>query len=317
MKKHTRIITEYRNYVLPMNFPVLHLTGDYWKISDVKSDRLHFHNCLEIGVCHSHSGILDIMGNEIPFKEGDVTCIPKNLPHTTCSTKGGESVWSYLFVDIEGLFSKHFKDFSTDLDTALLLIKNLDHLMNRETYPKVHFLITCILEELESKKMNYHTSVKGLLLSLCIEFLRIHDNIISSKQTELNSENILALSPAIDFIQKNYMNHFTIEYLANLCHLSTTHFRRIFHSIMNTSPLDYLNQTRIYQSCVLLRSTEDPILSISEQVGFRTISSFNRYFSKIIGTTPTKWRANIGQNNSNKEKPVIFEYNGWMLPPEQ
>lgn len=93
MSKPKKIITEYRNYYLPLQFPAILLSGDYWKISDVPSGRLHFHNCLEIGVCHSDSGTLEFYGNPLPFKEGDVTCIPRNIPHTTYSTRGdGESL---------------------------------------------------------------------------------------------------------------------------------------------------------------------------------------------------------------------------------
>ncbi len=53
MPKPRHIVTEYRNYYLPVDFPLLLLTGEHWKISDIPSSRLHFHNCLEIGVCHS------------------------------------------------------------------------------------------------------------------------------------------------------------------------------------------------------------------------------------------------------------------------
>ena len=45
MSKQAKTIIEYRNYELPENFPILLLTGDRWHISDIKSGRLHFHNC--------------------------------------------------------------------------------------------------------------------------------------------------------------------------------------------------------------------------------------------------------------------------------
>ena len=58
MSKPKNTVMEYRNYYLPGDFPVLVLTGGHWKISDIPSSRLHFHNCLEIGLCHSHSGTM-------------------------------------------------------------------------------------------------------------------------------------------------------------------------------------------------------------------------------------------------------------------
>ncbi|MCR4756979.1 MAG: AraC family transcriptional regulator, partial [Butyrivibrio sp.] len=59
MSKPKKTVIEYRNYELPLNFPILLLTGDRWHISDVKSGKLHFHNCLEIGICHSDSGMIE------------------------------------------------------------------------------------------------------------------------------------------------------------------------------------------------------------------------------------------------------------------
>jgi len=98
MSKPKKTVIEYRNYELPVTFPVLLLTGDRWHISDVKSGKLHFHNCLEIGLCHSDSGYMEFDGKANPFKEGDVTFISRNVPHTTYSAKGTASLWSYLYV---------------------------------------------------------------------------------------------------------------------------------------------------------------------------------------------------------------------------
>ena len=82
-RNHKKVV-EYRNYYLPNNFPVLLLTGPKWIISPVASSTLHFHNCLELGYCHEGSGTLEFgNGKSFRFSAGDVTCIPRNIPHTT------------------------------------------------------------------------------------------------------------------------------------------------------------------------------------------------------------------------------------------
>ena len=103
--KKPKPVVEYRNYYLPFSFPVLLLTGSNWTISDIRSENLHFHNCLEIGICHSHDGTLEFYnGLSIPFSAGDITCIPRNIPHTTYSSPSVKSRWSYLFFDQRQLF---------------------------------------------------------------------------------------------------------------------------------------------------------------------------------------------------------------------
>jgi AraC-like DNA-binding protein len=54
--------------------------------------------------------------------------------------------------------------------------------------------------------------------------------------------------------------------------------------------------------------TEDSVLSISERVGFHSISSFNRYFLAIMGKSPRDWRKQM----SIIKDQSLFKYNGWM-----
>ena len=247
MGRRKKTVIEYRHYTLPLNFPVLLLTGERWRISDQKSGRLHFHNCLEIGFCHTDSGIIEVEDQHLKFKAGDITCIPRHIPHTTYSDPGTESLWSYIFVDPEELFGNIFHDSSHNLESPTIDTHNYQFIINKQDYPKLYFLVISIIEEIKEQKPDYQISVRGLLLSLYVELLRIQYNSKNNTLIEHKKEanNILAISKALDFIRKNYMQQITIEELAKMCHLSESHFRRTFHEIMGASPLDFLNSTRI------------------------------------------------------------------------
>lgn len=322
-KKTRNVITEYRSYYLPMHFPVLLLSGDYWKISDIPSGRLHFHNCLEIGVCHSDSGTMEFYGEPLTFHEGDVTIIPKNVPHTTYSTPGTESHWSYLYFDPEELFKGILPGAWKNIDLSVYAFRGYKHILSREEYPGVYYLMQNIIRELEEQRPSYQISAKGLILSLYIELYRIQsmENASGSSYTGggikgggVASDNAAVIAPALDFIEENYMQQFSIDILADLCHWSPTHFRRVFHEIIGTSPLDFLNNTRIMKSCNLLRGTEDSILDISESVGFHSVSSFNRYFIKIMQMSPREYRKQMQWSDKQAENTSILEYAGWMFP---
>jgi AraC-like DNA-binding protein len=314
MAKKKKTIIEYRHYSLPVNFPVFLLSGNRWRISDIKSEHLHFHNCLEIGICHSDSGIMEIEGDSIPFKDGDVTCIPRYLPHTTYSSPGTSSLWSYIFFSPEELFKNLFRNSYNNFQLPLLSMKISNYILNKERYPKVYTLATTIVDELTEQNPYYKESVNGLLSSLYIELLRIYskNEEFANEETDENLKIIFVISPVLEYIYKNYMTPITIDFLAGLCHLSTTHFRRKFHEIMGTAPLDFINSTRIDEACKLLKSTEDSILSISEQVGFHSISSFNRCFSKLLGESPREWRKRVLQSEAQSAKASILEFTGWI-----
>jgi len=324
MAKTKGTVTEYRNYYLPLHFPVLLLTGEHWKISDVPSGRQHFHNCLEIGICHSDSGTIEIFGEPISFREGDVTVIPQNVPHTTYSAPGQESRWSYIYIDPKELFKGLLPSTWQNPDLSVYSLKDFQPIFHKDDYPTLHQLVIGTVKELEEQRLNYQLSAKGLLLSLYIEIYRaqmcekqggMSQNSDSASGISLQElESPLSIAPALDYIEDNYAQQFTINDLADLCHWSPTHFRRVFHDIMGTSPLDFVNNTRITKACMMLRTTEDSILNISENVGFRSVSSFNRYFIKKMEMSPRDYRKQMQQSDMRVEGQQIKEYSGWMYP---
>jgi AraC-like DNA-binding protein len=308
MSKPKKTVIEYRNYELPINFPVLVLTGDRWYISDVKSGKLHFHNCLEIGICHQDSGFIEFADTPVPFKAGDVTFISRNVAHTSYSTKGQSSLWSYIFLNPDELFKGIFGPASPYGEIYYDMTQNLQMILHGDEHKEIYSLVTQILAELVNKEMNYQMSVKGLMLALFMKLMRVYAGQKKENLAQrVAHDNDIAIMPALEYIRENYMQNFPIEDLANMCHLSQTHFRRVFHEIMQTSPLDYLNTTRILQSCILLRTTEESILSISEQVGFRSVSSFNRHFSEKMGAQPGEWRRKMVKIDNAS----IMKYTGW------
>lgn len=321
MAKSKNSITEYRNYYLPIHFPVLLLSGEHWRISDVPSGRQHFHNCLEIGICHSDSGYMEFFGKPFPFRAGDVTVVPKNVPHTTYSTPGTRSHWTYIFLDSRELFRHILPPAWERFELYTHTFHDYHPIFGREEYPHIYTLATSAARNLEEQKFGYQFSVTGLLLSLYIEILRIqlfrYNDAAApdrEKDTKQEADYALVIAPALDYIEENYMQQFSIDLLADLCHWSPTHFRRVFREIMGMSPLDFVNNTRISKACNLLRSTNDSILDISESVGFRSLSSFNRTFSKVMQVPPRAFRKQIQQSDKNSQTQSVLEYSGWMYP---
>jgi AraC-like DNA-binding protein len=60
--------------------------------------------------------------------------------------------------------------------------------------------------------------------------------------------------------------------------------------ITKLSILDWINNVVILHIKRRLRTTNDTILQISEDLNFQTASTFIRYFRQHTGTTPLKFR---------------------------
>lgn len=307
MSRPPRPVIEYRNYPLSAEFPIQLLTGAQWRISEIPAGVLHFHDCLEIGLCETDSGVLGFQREECRFAAGDITIIAGDVPHTTWSDPGTASKWSWLHLDPEELLRPFFPaECLPDSAWYQNAIQGHYYILPKTHYPTVYALATAIMREMQERRSNYQIEVRALVLLLCIELMRLNQ-----EQNQAKMAAALPVAPALDYIKTHYMEDFSIEMLADLCGMSQSHFRRIFKSLLGIGPLEYLNRTRVLQACSLMRISEDSILTISERVGFQSLSSFNRHFMTEMGVTPSRWRKAEGNN----PRTSILKYAGWLAPP--
>lgn len=145
-------------------------------------------------------------------------------------------------------------------------------------------------------------------LSVLVELLRhTEENALLIKKNKREQY----LTPALDYIDKNFAENIKIKDLADLCALSESHFRRTFEEIMEMKPLDYVNFVRIRKACDLIRKTSMSMQDISLEIGYDTISTFNRNFRKLTGTTPYKWKEAPGNKDLDLSDFHISAKKGW------
>ena len=68
-------------------------------------------------------------------------------------------------------------------------------------------------------------------------------------------------------------------------------FSRLFERHIKCTCVEYINHLRIYKACQLLVETERQVTTIGLEVGYDTLSTFNRNFRRLIGRTPSAFRA--------------------------
>ncbi len=305
MPRHPRRIIERRDYALSPDFPVLVLTGDRWHISDVRSPVLHFHNCIEIGLCHSDSGVLEFQDENLHFKAGDVTMISGGIPHTTYSSQGESSRWSYIFFDLSQILAA--SGYIPESDHFFQMLNNVRMITSQEEDPHLAPLVEDIIYEMQNEHTHYKHCVRGLMECLICRLSR-H---LAGGVAEDRPSRSLPIAPALQYVADHYAENFRIDALARQCGMSVSYFRRVFTEIMGEGPLEYVNNTRINRACTLLQHTDLNILQVCESVGFCSLSSFNRHFLAMMGQPPTVWRKNAQVNKPQS----LRAYSGWLVPP--
>lgn len=113
---------------------------------------------------------------------------------------------------------------------------------------------------------------------------------VSNKCRKSKSYKIERMQPIIDHIHTNYKEEISLISLAKILPMSEGQFCHTFKEVMNITPIAYVVRYRILQSCTLLTETDRKIADIARNIGFNSISYFNREFIKAIGCSPGKYR---------------------------
>lgn len=252
--------------------------------------RLHWHQTLELNYIRCGSGYYLINGMKIPFQEGDLVFINSNDLHRAFETEN-------LVMDI------------IMFDPSLLAIdlKYDPELMHPFREAGVHFShiiahdkpVTRELAQLFHRMMEENRVQEDAFMSLIradlIRFLGLANRYLhgipkQSVPLTMKHRGMHVLRDVLHTMELNLGYGWTLNELADLAHLSPSRFSALFHQAVGTSPLNYLIQLRLTHAVHLLETTDQKIIGIAEECGFRNLSNFNRLFKQHVGLSPSELR---------------------------
>jgi AraC-like DNA-binding protein len=92
-------------------------------------------------------------------------------------------------------------------------------------------------------------------------------------------------------MDRRYAAQLDIPALARAALTSEAHFIRTFKQTFGETPHRYLQRRRLERAMALLRETERPVTDICLDVGFASLGTFSRTFTRVLGMSPTAYRA--------------------------
>ncbi len=128
------------------------------------------------------------------------------------------------------------------------------------------------------------------LLSIFAQHLSMLSNQVVVQQE--NSEPPVILR-AKEYIHEHQTENLRLGHVAKACNTSTFYFCKMFKKITGINFTDYLSRVRIEKSKNLLLNPNLRVSEIAFEVGFQSLTHFNRVFKKILGHSPTEYRAQL------------------------
>jgi AraC family transcriptional regulator len=95
-----------------------------------------------------------------------------------------------------------------------------------------------------------------------------------------------------DFLLSCYHQPLTIAGAARVAALSPFHFQRMFKLAFHSTPMQFLQHTRLEAARRMIERTGDDITAICFAVGFESLGSFSWLFRKRYGVSPRAFRQN-------------------------
>jgi AraC-like DNA-binding protein len=101
------------------------------------------------------------------------------------------------------------------------------------------------------------------------------------------------ITRAKEYIHEHQTENLRLGHVAKACNTSTFYFCKMFKKITGINFTDYLSRVRIEKSKNLLLNPNLRVSEIAFEVGFQSLTHFNRVFKKILGQSPTEYRAQL------------------------
>lgn len=103
--------------------------------------------------------------------------------------------------------------------------------------------------------------------------------------------------PAVKYIREHPKEMIGMKQMADLCHLSSGYFSRLFKAELGENFTDYVNRIKIDMAKELLRETDYNITIIALELGFQDASYFVKVFRRYQSSAPTEYRKNARAHN--------------------
>jgi AraC-like DNA-binding protein/ligand-binding sensor protein len=105
---------------------------------------------------------------------------------------------------------------------------------------------------------------------------------------------------AKDLIESRQQDDLSVGEVAKILNMSVFYFCKVFRKATGLTFTEYLAQVRVAKARNLLQNPHVRISEVAFEVGFQSITHFNRVFRKLTGESPTAYRSRMWMKDPPK-----------------
>jgi AraC-like DNA-binding protein len=211
-------------------------------------------------------------------KEAHTTVCPAGLCETAVPVLLGERLIGFLMTG--QVFRS--KPTHSQFDRTAAMVHQWGIEVDREQMKDAYFATQVVPQKQQESAVT--------LLRIFAKHLSMLSNQVMVRQE--NAEPPM-ITKAKAFIEEHQTEELTLGQVAKAAATSTFYFCKMFRRITGLNFTDYLARVRIEKSKNLLLNPNLRVSEIAYEVGFQSLTHFNRVFKKLLGQSPTDYRAHL------------------------
>jgi len=118
--------------------------------------------------------------------------------------------------------------------------------------------------------------------------------------TEKNNAEPPLVLKARDYIEKHKTEELSLADVAKASGASVFHFCKVFHKATGLKFTDYVARVRLEEARNRLLNPNMRISEVAYDVGFQSLTQFNRTFKRVFGQSPSEFRAHVATRGPAK-----------------
>jgi AraC-like DNA-binding protein/ligand-binding sensor protein len=131
-----------------------------------------------------------------------------------------------------------------------------------------------------------------------VRLLTFFADQLSALSNQLMMEKQKAEPPLVlkarEYVDKHKTEELSLANVAKAAGVSVFHLSKVFHTSTGLKFSDYIARVRLEDARIRLLNPNLRISDIAHDVGFQSLTQFNRTFNRVFRQSPTEFRAHLG-----------------------
>ncbi|MCR5279695.1 MAG: AraC family transcriptional regulator [Lachnospiraceae bacterium] len=296
----TELIEEYKNPEYPVSIKCVKLE----RSTEEEAEPVYRSKEPEMLKVYEGELFVEAEGRTECVRPGEGAFIKKTQVHRIWSETGAR--YYSIVLDPEFVIRKHarspmtkkYYDDLTETGRISVVYLNPERLRDEQSLNRIEAIICANCRQEPGFELITLGHLALLWVALLQRFLSNEEKYTARNAPSRDEKRV---KEAREFIDRSFAEDLALSDIAAKIHVSPNECCREFKRIIGVSPVDYLVRRRVYEAARIMYkdpTSADSISEVAFNVGFNTISYFNRMFKRFMFSTPSEFVRMLKENDN-------------------